>query len=404
MNPTKAVIYARYSSDNQREESIEGQIRECTEYAVRNDMTILTSYIDRALSARTADRPEFQRMIHDSEKGLFDAVLVWKLDRFSRNRYDSAHYKRILKKNGVRVISARENISEGPEGIILESMLEGYADCSWEEEGMAYLFTNTPFDSEIFAARCDGVNTLFTIMTVADGQVHRLIESDTALFQEPVTELYMEVDHEINIYFKSGSSMCYEKGEDQQWRLASYSKRDESGSFSVSMSDLITFYEYEDFLTGIHQEDRLCGPRLFDTDFGSVDAQNLPDSPEALKSSITASSSSESYMLDTMDVDDCSYYASCVLHGQTADVCVYADDEITRFHEDRLLRVTGFRVYIDGVYQKTADRKHSMTYDQYVGDSRFSLNVSDDSEKITIVPCWDDGSSDPAYSFVFSIK
>ena len=67
-------------------------------------------------------------MIADSEKGLFDVVLVWKLDRFSRDRYDSAHYKHILKKNGVRVISARENISEGPEGIILESMLEGYAE------------------------------------------------------------------------------------------------------------------------------------------------------------------------------------------------------------------------------------------------------------------------------------
>ena len=124
----KFVIYARYSSDNQREESIKGQIRECTEYAVRNDITILSSYVDRALSARTADRPEFQRMIADSEKGLFDVVLVWKLDRFSRDRYDSAHYKHILKKNGVRVISARENISEGPEGIILESMLEGYAE------------------------------------------------------------------------------------------------------------------------------------------------------------------------------------------------------------------------------------------------------------------------------------
>ncbi len=124
----KAVIYARYSSDSQREESIEGQIRECTEYAERNGITILTSYIDRALSARTADRPEFQRMIKDSNKELFDIVLVWKLDRFSRDRYDSAHYKRILKKNGVKVISAKENISDGPEGIILESMLEGYAE------------------------------------------------------------------------------------------------------------------------------------------------------------------------------------------------------------------------------------------------------------------------------------
>ena len=91
-------------------------------------MTLLCSYIDRALSAKTADRPEFQRMIKDSAKGLFDVVIVWKLDRFSRDRYDSAHYKRILRKNGVKVVSAKENISDGPEGIILESMLEGYAE------------------------------------------------------------------------------------------------------------------------------------------------------------------------------------------------------------------------------------------------------------------------------------
>ena len=124
----KAVIYARYSSDSQREESIEGQLRECTEYAERNGITVLRSYIDRALSARTADRPEFQNMIKDSEQKLFDVVLIWKLDRFSRDRYDSAHYKRILKKNGVKVVSVKENISDGPEGIILESMLEGYAE------------------------------------------------------------------------------------------------------------------------------------------------------------------------------------------------------------------------------------------------------------------------------------
>ena len=123
-----AVIYARYSSDRQREESIEGQLRECTDYALKNNLTLLGTYVDRALSARTADRPDFQRMITDSAKGLFDVVLVWKLDRFSRDRYDSAHYKHVLKKNGVRVISIKENISDGPEGIILESMLEGYAE------------------------------------------------------------------------------------------------------------------------------------------------------------------------------------------------------------------------------------------------------------------------------------
>ena len=123
-----AVIYARYSSDNQREESIEGQIRECTAYAEKNGITIVKHYIDRAISAKTDNSPEFQQMIKDSDKKLFDIVLVWKLDRFARNRYDSARYKTQLKKNGVKLMSATEVISDGPEGIILESVLEGYAE------------------------------------------------------------------------------------------------------------------------------------------------------------------------------------------------------------------------------------------------------------------------------------
>ena len=122
------VIYARYSSDNQREESIDGQLRECKAFAERNDIQIVETYIDRALSAKTDNRPDFQRMIKDSAKQQFDCVIVWKLDRFARNRYDSAHYKSILKKNNVRVLSATEAISQGAEGIILESVLEGMAE------------------------------------------------------------------------------------------------------------------------------------------------------------------------------------------------------------------------------------------------------------------------------------
>ena len=116
-----AVIYARYSSDSQREASIEGQLRDCKDYAEKNGITVVGTYIDRAYSAKTDDRPDFQRMIKDSDKKLFDIVLVWKLDRFARNRYDSARYKTQLKKNGVKLMSATEIISEGPEGIILES-------------------------------------------------------------------------------------------------------------------------------------------------------------------------------------------------------------------------------------------------------------------------------------------
>ena len=84
----KAVIYARYSSDNQREESIGGQLRENKAFAEKNGIEIIGTYIDRALSAKTDNRPEFQKMIKDSSKGLFDIVIVWKLDRFARNRYD----------------------------------------------------------------------------------------------------------------------------------------------------------------------------------------------------------------------------------------------------------------------------------------------------------------------------
>lgn len=124
----KAVIYARFSSEKQNEASIEGQIRECLQYAEYNNMQVIGNYIDRAQSAKTDHRPEFQHMIKDSYKHEFVCIIVWKLDRFARNRYDSAYYKNILKKNGVRVISAKETISQGAEGILLESLLEGIAE------------------------------------------------------------------------------------------------------------------------------------------------------------------------------------------------------------------------------------------------------------------------------------
>ena len=123
-----AVIYARFSSHGQTEQSIEGQLHDCYEYARRNGYTVIEEYIDRALTGRYDDRPDFQRMIKDSSKKQFQFILVWKLDRFARNRYDSAMYKHILKKNGVKVISAMEQVTDSPEGIILEAMLEANAE------------------------------------------------------------------------------------------------------------------------------------------------------------------------------------------------------------------------------------------------------------------------------------
>lgn len=126
--PVNAVIYARYSSHNQTDQSIEGQLRENYDFAKREGYTIIGEYIDRALSGRSDNRADFQRMIRDAAKKQYQAIIVWKLDRFARNRYDSAIYKARLNKYGVRVISATENITDNPEGIILEGMLESMAE------------------------------------------------------------------------------------------------------------------------------------------------------------------------------------------------------------------------------------------------------------------------------------
>ena len=123
-----AVIYARYSSDKQTEQSIEGQLRVCHEYAERNDIIVVDTYIDRAMTGTNDNRPDFQRMLKDSKNKKWDYVLVYKLDRFGRNKYEMAINKRFLRDNGVKVISAMENIPDTPEGIILESLLEGMAE------------------------------------------------------------------------------------------------------------------------------------------------------------------------------------------------------------------------------------------------------------------------------------
>ncbi|MGN1222849.1 MAG: recombinase family protein [Christensenellales bacterium] len=121
----KAVIYARYSCDNQTEQSIEGQLRVCNEYAEKHDIKIIDNYIDRAISGTTDNRPEFKRMLKDSNNKEWDYILVYKFDRFSRNKYESVIHKKSLKDKGISVISAMENIPDTPEGIILESLLEG---------------------------------------------------------------------------------------------------------------------------------------------------------------------------------------------------------------------------------------------------------------------------------------
>ena len=126
---TNAVIYARYSSHGQQEQSIDGQLRVCRQYANTKNLNIVEIYIDRAKTGTSAiNRLEFQRMIEDAGKGLFCCVIVYQFDRFARSRYDSIIYKTLLKKHGVRVISAMEPSTDSPDSIIVEGLLESMAE------------------------------------------------------------------------------------------------------------------------------------------------------------------------------------------------------------------------------------------------------------------------------------
>ena len=123
-----AVVYARYSSHTQTEQSIEGQLTMAEEYAQKHQYNIIRTYCDRAKSGTNDNREEFQRMLKDCASRQFTVIIVWKVDRFGRNREEITFNKYRAKKNGVRVEYVAEQISNSPEGVILESVLEGMAE------------------------------------------------------------------------------------------------------------------------------------------------------------------------------------------------------------------------------------------------------------------------------------
>ena len=179
------VIYARFSSHSQTEQSIEGQLKTCYEFANRNGYTIVDEYIDRAISGTTDSRPQFQKMIEDSAKRLFSGVLVYQLDRFARNRYDSAIYKKKLQKNGVRVLSAKENISEDASGILIESVLEGMA-----EYYSAELAQKIRRGMDINGQKCLSTGGGVALGFKVDSTKHFQIDKETAPIVREIFEMY----------------------------------------------------------------------------------------------------------------------------------------------------------------------------------------------------------------------
>ena len=187
----KAALYARFSSNNQRDESIDAQERAIRKYAEEN-----------------IDREEFQRMLNDSRYGLFDLVTVHKLDRFARNRYDSAVSRKILRDNGVELYSVIEKFDNTPESIILEGLMETLneyysANLSREvmkgmRENALRLLADILFDKDRLPAVIEEYNRAVT-------QAESSVESDRKRLKKSIKSLENEVGNIISVIARTGS-------------------------------------------------------------------------------------------------------------------------------------------------------------------------------------------------------
>lgn len=198
-NLTKlAVIYARYSSHNQREVSIDQQVSACRKYAEAHELQVIQVYADHAMSGTNDNRPEFRQMIRDSAAHAFSYVIVYALDRFSRDRYDSAVHKHTLKENGVKVLSAMENISDDPTGVLMESVLEGFAEYYSKE--LSQKVRRGLMDN---ASRCMVIGwTPLGYRRGADGR-YEIVEEEALLVREIFTrvadgESFSDISSDLN--------------------------------------------------------------------------------------------------------------------------------------------------------------------------------------------------------------
>lgn len=181
----RAAVYARYSSHRQGEQSIEGQLTEAYKYASERDMTIVQEYVDRAQTGRNDNREQFQLMLADASKKMFDALIVWKTDRIGRNKEEIALNKYHLRKSGVKIHYIAEFIPDTPEGIILESVIEGMAAYYSEQLSQNIRRGQRASASK---AQCTGGNRPLGYKTGPDKRF--IIDPETAPTVKKVYDLY----------------------------------------------------------------------------------------------------------------------------------------------------------------------------------------------------------------------
>lgn len=182
-----AVIYARYSSHSQGEQSIEGQLEKAHLYAAAKGYNVVHEYVDRAQSGRTDKRDEFQKMLKDTAKKQFQVIILWKVDRFGRNREEIALNKIKCKKNGVRVEYVAEQIPDTPEGVILESVLEGFA-----EYYSLQLSQNIRRGQQVSREKCQSTGGVRPLGYTVDKNKRYVIDPETAPIVKLIFTMYAE--------------------------------------------------------------------------------------------------------------------------------------------------------------------------------------------------------------------
>ena len=184
----KAAIYARYSAGSgQTDQSIEGQLRECKNYIKNNDLQLVCTYADRHITGRTDRRPEFQKMVSDAVAGVFDVLVVYTTDRFSRSKYDSVFYKKQLKDAGIEIRYAAENIPDTPEGLLLESLMEGWAQYYSEE--LSRKIKRGMHDT---ATKCKATGSICPVGYCVNDEKYYEIDPDVAPHVLHAFEMYLD--------------------------------------------------------------------------------------------------------------------------------------------------------------------------------------------------------------------
>lgn len=196
----KAVIYARYSSDNQREESITAQVRACEAYAASKGFIVTSTYTDEAISgkgSKTASRAQYQRLLRDCDKGMFDTVLIHKYDRIARSLAEHVRLETRLRERDIKLVAVSQDFGSSNEAMIMRSLmwsLSEYYNLNLADEtrkglretAMKGLHTGgvAPFGYDI-------VNQQYVINELEAGYVRRIFQaaSDRIGFVEVLKEM-----------------------------------------------------------------------------------------------------------------------------------------------------------------------------------------------------------------------